>query len=61
MQRIRPALHWLDENIGLPAVLASERLKTDGAEILYDFSTQLSSADSAAASAVEELVVVVRN
>lgn len=59
MQRIRPAIHWLDENIGLPAALASERLKTDGAEILYDFSRQSSYAEPDAASAVEDLVVVV--
>jgi len=58
MQRIRPAIHWLDENIGLPAALASERLKTDGAEILYDFSRQSSLAEPDAASAVEDLVVV---
>ena len=58
MQRIRPAIHWLDENIGLPAALASERLKTDGAEILYDFSRQSSSAEPDAASAIEDLVVV---
>lgn len=58
MQRIRPAIHWLDENIGLPAALASERLKTDGAEILYDFSRQSSSEEPDAASAVEDLVVV---
>lgn len=58
MQRIRPAIHWLDENIGHPAALASERLKTDGAEILYDFSRRSSSEEPDAASAVEDLVVV---
>lgn len=60
MQRIRPAIHWLDENIGLPAALASERLKTDGAEILYDFTRQSPREDQAAASAIEDLVVVRR-
>ena len=37
---------------------ASERLKTDGAEILYDFSRRSSSEEPDAASAVEDLVVV---
>ena len=58
MQRIRPAIHWLDENIGLPAALASERLKTDGAEILYDFSRRSSSEEPDAASAVEDLSLI---
>ncbi|MGQ0779293.1 MAG: DUF433 domain-containing protein [Pseudonocardiales bacterium] len=58
MQRIRPAIHWLDQNIGLPAALASERLMTDGAEILYDFSRRSPSNNPGAASAVEDLVVV---
>lgn len=40
MQRIRPALAALAElaeQIGMEQALASERLYTDGAEILYDF------------------------
>jgi uncharacterized protein (DUF433 family) len=37
MQRIRPAVSWLQENIGLTQALASERLKTDGAEVLWDY------------------------
>ncbi|MFC4056640.1 DUF433 domain-containing protein [Actinomadura syzygii] len=37
MQRIRPAVLWLQEHIGLHQALASERLKTDGAEVLWDF------------------------
>lgn len=57
MQRIRPALEWLDEHIGLPAALASNRLKTDGAEILYDFS-RFDATDPETAHAVEDLVVV---
>jgi hypothetical protein len=31
---------WLQEHIGLAQALASERLKTDGAEMLRDFSKQ---------------------
>jgi uncharacterized protein (DUF433 family) len=53
MQRIRPAVLWLQEHIGLPQALASERLQTDGAEVLWDFGRQ--SGDPAA---VDGLVVV---
>jgi uncharacterized protein (DUF433 family) len=53
MQRIRPAVLWLQEHIGLRQALASERLQTDGAEVLWDFGRQ--SGDPAA---VEGLVVV---
>ena len=37
MRRIRPAVLWLQEYIGLPQALASQRLQTDGAEVLWDF------------------------
>ena len=37
MQRIRPAVLWLQEHIGLRQALASERLQTDGAEVRRDF------------------------
>jgi uncharacterized protein (DUF433 family) len=37
MQRVRPALAAIHEGIGLPHALASRRLFTDGAELLYDF------------------------
>src|SRR6266567_5559526 len=37
MQRIRPAIRVLEEQIGLSQALASERLKTDGAEVLWDY------------------------
>lgn len=56
MQRIRPAVRWLDEHIGVPAALASERLSTDGAEILYDFSQRPEGAG--AQEDVQELVVL---
>ncbi len=58
MQRIRPAIRWLDEHIGLPAALASERLSTDGAEILYDFSRTPGAADDRVQHDIGELVVV---
>lgn len=38
MQRIRPALLALQEEIGLDHALASQRLYSDGAEVLYDFA-----------------------
>jgi hypothetical protein len=37
MRRIRPAVLWLQEHIGLAQALASQRLQTDGAEVLWDF------------------------
>lgn len=52
MQRIRPALARLTEDMDLTAALASERLKTDGTEILYEYGA----ADPS--SGVSELVVV---
>lgn len=56
MQRIRPAVRWLQEHIGLHQALASERLQTDGAEVLWDFGRQ--SQDPADQNTVEGLVVV---
>lgn len=38
MQRIRPAVKVLREQIGLEYALASRNLYSDGAEILYDFA-----------------------
>lgn len=38
MQRIRPALKALEQEIGLSHALASRRLYTDGAELLYDYA-----------------------
>ncbi|ROS72048.1 DUF433 domain-containing protein [Cellulomonas sp. PhB143] len=40
MQRIRPALARLDKEFGLHQALASERLMTDGAEVLYQYSVE---------------------
>ena len=56
MQRIRPAVLWLQEHIGLPQALASERLMTDEAEVLWDFGQH--SPDPADQDSVEDLVVV---
>jgi uncharacterized protein (DUF433 family) len=38
LQRIRPALARLEQEIGIPYALASERLYTDGFEILFDYA-----------------------
>ena len=38
MQRIRPAVRILQQEIGLDHALASQRVHSDGAEILYDFA-----------------------
>jgi uncharacterized protein (DUF433 family) len=56
MQRIRPAVLWLQEHIGLPQALASQRLQTDGAEVLWDFGRR--SGDPADQNMVDGLVVV---
>lgn len=53
LQRIRPALARLDEEFGLQHALASERLYTDGAEVLFDYAE---TGDDPAAA--RELVVV---
>ncbi|MGH4022217.1 MAG: hypothetical protein ACRDT0_23880, partial [Pseudonocardiaceae bacterium] len=59
LQRIRPALERLDEEFGLPHALASKRLYTDGAEILFDYAE--TGQDATAARAARELVVVRSN
>jgi uncharacterized protein (DUF433 family) len=56
MQRIRPAIRALEQGMGLRQALASERLKTDGAEVLWDYG-QLTD-DAAEKDAVGDLVVV---
>jgi uncharacterized protein (DUF433 family) len=56
VQRVRPAIRWLEEHLGLVQALASERLMTDGAEVLYDFAARTHDAD--AREAVDGLVVV---
>jgi uncharacterized protein (DUF433 family) len=56
LQRIRPALDELARTVGVEHALASERLYTDGAEILYDYAGITKNADVALAA--RELVVV---
>jgi uncharacterized protein (DUF433 family) len=58
LQRIRPALARLSEEFGLEHALASRRLYTDGAEVLFDYADDLGDAD---ASAVTRALVVARN
>jgi len=55
LQRIRPAVARLQADIGLEHALASRRLFTDGAEVLYDYAER--SGDEIALAA-RELVVV---
>ena len=40
MQRIRPAVDVLASRIGVEHALASKRLYTDGAEVLYDYASR---------------------
>lgn len=50
LQRIRPALERLREEVGLDHALASQKLYTDGAEVLYEYGQE--SGDGAVASLV---------
>lgn len=59
MQRIRPAIDALHREIGLRYALASRRLFTDGAEILYDYAQHAS--DTPEGESARELVVVRNN
>jgi uncharacterized protein (DUF433 family) len=40
LQRIRPAVEVLTKGIGVEHALASKRLYTDGAEVLFDYATK---------------------
>jgi uncharacterized protein (DUF433 family) len=40
LQRIRPAVEKLSSTIGIEHALASKRLYTDGAEVLYDYAVK---------------------
>ncbi len=59
LQRIRPALIRLEQELGLSHALASKRLYTDGAEVLYDYAER--GDDPTAAKAARDLVVVRNN
>ncbi len=56
LQRIRPALDRLRDELGIEHVLASRKLFTDGAEVLYDYAEQ--QGDTPEARSARELVVV---
>jgi uncharacterized protein (DUF433 family) len=56
LQRIRPALARLQDELGLEHVLASHALYTDGAEVIYDFAEQ--AGDTPEAHCARQLVVV---
>lgn len=56
MQRVRPALEMLEREIGVEHALASRRLYTDGAEILYEYSASMEG--EAERRAARELVVI---
>lgn len=56
MQRIRPAIDALADELGLEHALASRRLYTDGAEVLYDYAQNVG--DSPEGDSARELVVV---
>ena len=45
MQRIRPAVEILADRIGVEHALASRRLYTDGAEVLYDYARSRADGD----------------
>ena len=53
MQRIRPALARLEQEFGVAAALTSDRLKTDGAEVLWEYKRAGGDAE-----VVNDLVVV---
>lgn len=45
LQRIRPAVEVLHQEIGVEHALASERLYTDGAEVLFDYAQETGDED----------------
>jgi uncharacterized protein (DUF433 family) len=59
MQRIRPAIDVLRRELGLEHALASKRLYTDGAEVLYDYAQH--AGDTPEGESARELVVVRNN
>lgn len=59
MQRIRPAIDALHRELGLSYALASRRLYSDGAEILYDYAQH--AGDTPEGESARELVVVRNN
>lgn len=57
LQRIRPALAALQNELGVEHALASKRLYTDGAEVLYDFADR-PRVDAEVRDGVRDLVVL---
>ncbi|MBM6399834.1 hypothetical protein [Phycicoccus sonneratiae] len=55
LQRIRPALERLSQEMGVRHALASHQLFTDGAEVLFDYASHAPHED---AEALRDLVVV---
>jgi transposase-like protein/uncharacterized protein (DUF433 family) len=55
LQRVRPALEVISKELGIDHALASKRLYTDGAELLFDYAE---GSDDPDASIARELVVV---
>jgi uncharacterized protein (DUF433 family) len=56
LQRIRPALDYLQQTLGIEHALASRSLYTDGAEVLYDYAE--SHGDTPEARSARDLVVI---
>jgi uncharacterized protein (DUF433 family) len=56
MQRIRPALSQLQDELGVEHALASQKLYTDGAELLFDYGRRQH--DTAEGPLISDLVVV---
>lgn len=54
LQRVRPALETLSAELGIEHALASKRLFTDGAEVLFDYAEKIDEPNGA----LRELVVV---
>jgi uncharacterized protein (DUF433 family) len=59
LQRIRPAITRLQEELGIEHVLASRSLYSDGAEVLYDYAE--STGDTPEGKSALQLVVVRNN
>ena len=59
LQRNRPAIARLQDELCIPHALASRSLYTDGAEVLYDYAED--SGDTGEAKSARELVVVRNN
>jgi uncharacterized protein (DUF433 family) len=59
MQRIRPAIDALARELDLKHALASQRLYTDGAEVLFDYAEH--AGDTPEGESARELVVVRNN